>query len=130
MNNLTNSCPCGLSNSFISIEKFQQCLTCGRGNTTLAYGKQEAIDYLESLPNIYQDLTLKTDEGELFIPYFNDLGTHLVFLNQDQDEPIYQIIKKSDLGKETIPSEKFKFEDFSRLYLRINEILTETDKND
>lgn len=128
MTNPSNNCPCGLSNSFISTEQFQQCFGCGRGNASLAYGKQEAIDYLESLPRVYQDLTLKTDKGDLLIPYFNDLSTHLVFLNQSEDEPIYQIIKKSDLGQKNITSEKFKFEEFNKLFLRVNELVSESIK--
>jgi len=118
-------CPCRQGEGLLSTPNYEQCFTCGAGNATIAYGAENIQSYLDSMSKAYRDLSIVDEKGDVFIPYYNDIDTHLIFLDTQEDEYVYKIVKKSDLGKDKIVSEKFKFQEFTKLYLRINELVAE-----
>lgn len=99
-------CPCKKEDSIFN-STTNLCMTCGRYNANHSYG-QQAEQYIESLPNNYKENSITTEDGT-YVPYYNKVNGHLVFLNQDGK---YVITKEDDLDN---PIETFEFDEFPKV---------------
>lgn len=106
--NNNNMCPCKKEESLFN-PTTQMCITCGRYNASKSYGETQAQEYLETLPKSYKDASIKTEDNQLFLPYYNKVGDVVVYLNNDSK---YIFAKEDDL--ET-PLETFELEEFPKV---------------
>ena len=128
-------CPCGLTDSLICVtideKAFEQCGFCGLANISLTGDDNYINMIVENLSEIAKEMMVETDNGQVFVPYFNVIGEnqYSVYLDKDDSvedgEAVYRISPIVNGEPDMLNTETFGFFEFAQLINRVNVLAQE-----
>lgn len=113
------ACPCNKSQQLLKNSFSDMCLKCGRININDNVSIDDPIEYWNTLPQLYKDLTVSDIIGNKYVPYFMNQRNKIVYLEQNELSGEFEYIVANCVGNkiDMVTAERFNFMEFNRVML-------------